>query len=137
MKINTYNRLLVSLLTEFKHQAQPHIRSLWADLLELEEATGERALSAAREQSLRRIRVLEWAAHAANAGEVQAISQTLEHMVATVPTARDGSRPELFEALHETMTKLTESLCWIEMTATTGEQACRQPGEALVESCTD
>ncbi len=36
--MNAYDRFLSSLLSEFKRKAQPEVRSLWADLMELEEA---------------------------------------------------------------------------------------------------
>jgi len=137
MKTNTCNHLHVSLLTQFKHQAQRHIRSIWADLLELEEAPDGPALSDAREQTQRRIRTLEWAARAAEAREVLIISQTLEDEVTAISHGRDESRPESFETLHETMTKLAEALYQIDATASADEQVCYETHDTLVESCAD
>jgi hypothetical protein len=134
--MNTYDRFQSSLLSEFKRKAQPHVRSLWADLMELSEVTTERSLSTARAQALQRIRVLERAAGAANAHHVRSLSQALELMLDDITQVLPVARPELFEALCETMRKLTEALYSIDAEAHIFE--ADQPTEmALAGSCAD
>jgi hypothetical protein len=134
MNENEYDRFLFSLTREFTLRAQPHLRSLWADVLELEEAADERALSVARDQTLRRVRTLGWAARAANAREVQALSQTVEQLVATLAPAPGATHFEFFGVLDQKMTKLTEALYAINVTTPPSEPE-GQPTECeLVES---
>jgi hypothetical protein len=135
--MNTYDRFLSSLLSEFKRKAPPHVRSLWADLMELEEAKDERALSAAREQAMRRIRVLGRAAGAANAHQVQSLGQTLELMLEVLTQAPAAARPGLFESLYETMRKLDGALYSIDVEAHVSEHAGQPTEMTLVESCAD
>jgi hypothetical protein len=136
--MNTYERFLSSLLSEFKRRAQPLIRSLWADLIEVTEATDEPSLSAAREQALRRIRILGRAARAANAGQVQSRNQALELRLRALMPAPAAARPELsHEGLYETMRELAGAQCSIDGEAPVPENT-NQPTEALlVESCAD
>lgn len=115
--MNTYDRFLSTLLSEFKRRAPPQVRSLWADLMELAEATDERALFAARGQALRRIRVLGRAASAANAHQVQSLGQAIEHTLEALTQARAAARPELIEGLYGTMRRLAEALYAIDAEA--------------------
>lgn len=135
--MNTYDRFLSSLLSEFKRKAPPQVRSLWADLMELEEATDERALSAAREQALRRIRVLGRAAGAAKAQQVQSLSQALELRLGALTQGRAAVRPELFEGLDDTMRELAEALYSIDAEDAITEPADQPTEMALVESFAD
>jgi len=135
--MNTYERLLSSLVTEFKQQAPPQIRSLWADLMELEEATDERAFSAAHNQVLRRIYDLGCAATAAGAHPVPSLSRSLELKLRALTRARVATHPESVEELHRTMNQLAEVLYSID-TAVPVPENTNQPTEALlVESCAD
>jgi hypothetical protein len=135
--MKTYNRLLTSLLTEFKRRAGPQVWSLWADLMELAEANDEQALSAAREQVLRRIRVLGRAASAANAHQVQSIGQSLERMVGAFTQVRAAARPELIDATYRTMNKLAETLYSIDTETSVTEDTGQSTESVLVESSVD
>jgi hypothetical protein len=135
--MNTYDRFLSSLLSEFKRKAQPQVRSLWADLMELEEAIDEPAFAAAREQALHRIRVLGRVANSANAHPVRSLSQSLKLTLGGLMQTRAATRPELFTRLHETLWMLAATLYSIDADAPVSEHA-RQPDElTLVESCAD
>jgi hypothetical protein len=133
--MNTYDQFLSSLLSEFKRKAQPQVRCLWADLMELAEATDERSLSAAHEQALRRIRVLGRAAAAVNAGQVQSHSQALELRLRALTQAPVATRPELFEGLYETMRELDGAQYSVD--ANTSAHAAQPTETLLVESCAD
>jgi hypothetical protein len=135
--MNTYDRFLFSLLSEFKRKAQPEVRSLWADLMELAEATDERALSVASEQALRRIRILRRAAGAANAGQVQCHNRALEIRLRTLTQEPAVACPELFEDLYGTMRKLVGAQCSIDAKSTISEYASQPPEMALVDVCAD
>jgi len=130
--MNTYDRFLTVLLSDFKRGAQPLIRSLWADLMEVAEATDERSFSAASEQALRRIRILGRAARAANAGQVQSRNQALELRLRVLARSPAAGRPELFEGLYETMRELAGAPC-----STVAEHAGQPIEMALVEACAD
>ncbi len=135
--MNTYEHFLHSLLTEFKTEAQPHLRSLWADVEELEEATDERRRSLTLRHALHRTRALEWAAHSVNAREVRALGRDLERMLADLahaPTAVSRVSPA---ALHQTMNQLTEALCSIDVKPSTGVHASETSDTPLVESRAD
>ena len=133
--MNTYDRFLSSLLSEFKRKAQPEIRSLWADLMELAEARDERALSTACQQALRRTQILGRAAGAANAQEVRSQTHALEVRLGVLTQARAAARPELFEGLYASQRQLAETLYSIDVEAPDPENT-RQPTETLlVESC--
>jgi hypothetical protein len=134
MNENEYDRFLSSLAREFTLRAQPHLRSLWADVMELEEATDEHALSVAREQTMRRVRVLGRAAHAANAREMQALSQTVEQLVATLAPAPGATRFEFFGVLDQKMTKLTEALYAIKVETPPSKPEGQPTEDELVES---
>jgi len=135
--MNTYAQLRVSLMTEFTLKAGPHLRSLWADLIEMEAAADESTLSAAREQALRRLLALSAAAGAANAHDVQTLGHTLRLLVMTTTHVRDATHHECFDALCRTMRELTESLYAITAPPPLSGRE-RQPAEsALVESCAD
>jgi len=108
--MKTYDRFLSTLADEFRLQAQPRLRSLWADVMELEEATYEPAFSAAREQTMHRILALGRAARAVNAHEVRALSQVLARLVTTVACTPDATRAEAFATLYQKMTEMTEAL---------------------------
>jgi len=137
MNTNTYERLLSSLTTEFKQKAPPQFRSLWADLMELEEATDERAFSATHDQALRRIHALGSAARAARAHPLPSLSRSLELKLRTLTRAHAATHPESLEALHRTMNQFAEALCSLEAAGPVPENF-NQPTEALlVESCAD
>src|SRR6266850_7937252 len=108
--MNKYDQLLYSLTAEFKLRAHPLLRSVWADLMELEEAMDEPKLRDVREQARQRILALGQAACAANARDVQAHSQALAQLVTTVTPARDADHHELFDTLYQKMRELTEAL---------------------------
>lgn len=135
--MNPYDRFLSSLLLEFQRKAQSQVRSLWADLMELEEAIDERAFSAAREQALQRIRVLGRAANAANARPVRYLSRSLELTLGALMQTRAVACPKLFTRLYESMWMLARALYAIDADAPVPAHA-RQAGElTLVESCAD
>lgn len=135
--MNTYDRLLFSLLSEFKRKARPQVRSLWADMMELVEAIDERALSTAREQAFHRVHVLGRAASAANARQVQSPGQTLEHMLGALTQAPAVARPELLEGLCETMRQLTGAVYSIDVEAPVSEHAGQPTKMTLTGSCAD
>jgi hypothetical protein len=135
--MKTYEQLRFSLLTEFKLKAEPHLRSLWADLMEMEAASDESALYVARGQALRRLLALSSAAGAANANEVRMLSRALGFLVATATQVRDTTNYERFDALYKKARKLTEALYAIKTPPPLSERE-RQPTEAaLVPSCAD
>ena len=130
--MNTYEHFLHLLLTEFKNEAQPHLRSLWADVEELEEVTDERRRSLTLRHALHRTRALEWAAHSVNAHEVRALGRDLERMLADLahtPAAVSRVSPA---ALHQTMNKLTEALCSVDAEPSAGGRASVTSGVPLV-----
>jgi hypothetical protein len=135
--MKTYDPLRFSLMTEFTLKAGPHLRSLWADLMEMEAAADEAALSVAREQAVRRLLALGAAAGAVNAQEVRTLSHTLRLLVTTATQVRDATNYECFDALYKKMRELTEALYAIKPPPPLSERE-RQPAEsALVESCAD
>jgi hypothetical protein len=109
-----YIRFQFALSAEFKRKAQPQVRSLWADLMELTEATDEAAFVTACEQALCRNYVLGRAACAANARTVKPLSNTLELMLCVLTQTHAAARPGLFDALYQTMNRLTEALYQID-----------------------
>ena len=135
--MKTYDQLRFSLLTEFKLKAEPHLQSLWSDLMELEAASDEFALCLARGHALRRLRMLSEAASAANAWEVRMLSLALGFMVATVTQVRDETNYERFDALYGKARKLTTALNSIQAPPSLFELE-RQPTEpVLILSCAD
>jgi hypothetical protein len=118
--MKTYDRFLSTLADEFRLQAQPRLRSLWADVMELEEATHEPAFSAAREQTMHRVLALGRAARAVHAHEVRALSQALARLVTTVACTPDATRTETFATLYQKMTEMTEALYGLHTHAVTG-----------------
>jgi hypothetical protein len=135
--MNTYERLLSSLVTEFKQKAPSQFRSLWADLMELEDATDERMFSVAHDQALRRTRALGCAAKAAGAHPVPSLSRSLELKLCSLTRADAGTHPESIETVHRTMNQLAEALYLIDATARAPENANQPTETLLVESCTD
>jgi hypothetical protein len=135
--MNTHDQFLSSLLSEFKRKAQPQVRSLWADLMELEEAMDERSLSAARDQALRRIRVLGQAANAANAHPVRSLNQALEHRLGALTQARATACPELFTRLHEIVWLLADAVYSIDTDVPATEPAGQPTERMLIESHID
>lgn len=135
--MKTYEQLRFSLLTEFKLKAEPHLRSLWADLMELEAASDESALDAARGQALRRISALSSAAGAADANEVRMLSRALGFLVATATQVRDATNYERFDALYKKARKLTEALHAIKEPPALSEREYQLTEAALVSSCAD
>jgi hypothetical protein len=135
--MNTHDRFLFSLLSEFKRRAQPQVRSLWADLMELAEATDEKVFSVASEQALRRIRILGRAAGAANASQVQCHNWALEIRLRAFKQESVVVRPELFEGLYETMRELTGALCSIDTESAISKHTSQPTEMALVEACAD
>ncbi len=128
-----YDQLRFSLLTGFKLKAEPHLRSLGADLMELEAAADEFTLSVARQQALRRLLALSSAAGAANAREVQTLSHALSLLVITITQVRDATHDECFDALHKKMRELTEALCAIKAPPPLSERKRQLAETALVE----
>jgi hypothetical protein len=127
--MDAFDRFLRTLKSEFKRGACRHIRSLWADLEELAEAAGESARAAIVMQALRRVCILERAARAANAHEVQAVSERLKRALA--------NGPESFVMLELTMARLTEALHAIDTEAPASDRIERSPVAELVESHAD
>lgn len=111
-------------------QAQPHLRSLWADVMELEGATDEPTLLLAREQTLHRVVALGRAARAAHAHGVAALSQALASLVTAVGHAPDTTREEAFAGLRQKMTEITGALYGIHRDAATGPHA-EEPTEGM------
>jgi len=133
--MNTYERLLSSLAREFKQKAPSQFRSLWADLMELEEATDEKAFTAAHDQALRRIHALESAAHAARVHPISSLSRSLELKLRVLPRASAVTHLESLETLHRAMNQLAEAL-YASDAAALNPETTNQPTEtSLVESC--
>jgi hypothetical protein len=132
--MHVYDRFLFTLRTVFTRRAQPHLRSLWADLMELEEAPDAHAFRVARDQTLRRLQVLGRAARAVEADEVEALGRTLAELVTTVTDARDAKRQELFDSLHEKMRELVEASYAIQATPSAVGRNRRPAESELVES---
>jgi len=132
--MRAYDRFLSSLLSEFKYKAQGQVRSLWADLEELMEATGERARSTALRQAYCRITTLERAARAVEAHEVQIVCEALEHDFETV-TDEDFANPEWFGELRQALIDLTGALYPVESTMEVHEFADQATEASLLESC--
>ena len=135
--MNTYERFLSSLVTEFKQKAPPQFRSLWADLMELEDTTDERAFSAAHDQALRRIHTLGCAANATRAHPMPSLSRSLELKLRALTRARAATHPESLEALHRTMNQLAEALYSTDATAPVPESTNQPTETLLVVSCAD
>jgi len=136
--MNTYDRLLTTLLTEFKRKAPPQVRSLWADLMELAEAADEPAFVAAREQALRRNHILGRAAGAAHAHAVQSLSNTLELTLRVLTQTHVAARPGLIDAMYQIMNRLTEALCLVDTEAPRHEEDTESSDPAeLVASCAE
>jgi hypothetical protein len=135
--MNAYDWFLSSLLSEFKSKAQPQVRSLWDDLMELEVPVDKQGFFAAHEQALRRIHVLGRAASVANAHQVHSLGQTLEFMLGAFTQAPAAARPELFESLYATMRELTGAVCSIDAEALVSAHTGRSTEMTLVESCAD
>ncbi len=131
--MKTYDRLRFSLMTEFKLKAEPHLRSLWADLMEMAAAADESTLSAAREQALRRLLALSSAAGAANAHEVQTLGHALGLLVITTTHVRDASNYEVFDALCKKARELTEALHAIQAPPPPSERERQLAETPLVE----
>jgi len=129
--MKTYDHLRFSLMTGFKLKAEPHLRSLWADLMELEAAADESALFVAREQALRRLLALSSAAGAANARKVQTLGHALRHLVNTTTQVRDATNYECFDALYKKTRELTEALYAIKAPPPLSECE-RQPAETAL-----
>jgi HPt (histidine-containing phosphotransfer) domain-containing protein len=134
--MNIYERLLSTLAKEFKQKAPPQFRSLWADLMELEEATDDLAFSTAHDHALRRIHALECAAKATQANPVQSLGRSLELELRALNYTRAASHPEYFGALRQTMNRIAEALYTGDETAPLSEKS-NQPAEELVESYVD
>lgn len=128
--MKTYDPLRFSLMTEFKLKAEPHLRSLWADLMELEAASDESTHFVAREQALRRLLALSSAAGAANAREVQTLGHALRLLVITITQVRDATNYECFDALYKKMCELAEALYAIKAPPLSERE--RQPAETAL-----
>jgi HPt (histidine-containing phosphotransfer) domain-containing protein len=135
--MNTYERLLSSLEAEFKKKAPPQFRSLWADVMELEEAPDERRFSKAHDHALQRIHALGCAARAAGAHPVPALSRSLELKLRVLTRTHATAHPESVEALHRTMNQLAEALYSSDNTALVPENIHSPTETSLVESCAD
>jgi hypothetical protein len=128
--MKTYDPLRFSLMTEFKLKAEPHLRSLWADLMELEAAADQSTLFVAREQALRRLLALSSAAGAANAREVQTLGHALRLLVITITQVRDATNYECFDSLYKKMRELAEALYAIKAPPLSERE--RQPAETAL-----
>ena len=128
--MKTYDPLRFSLMTEFKLKAEPHLRSLWADLMKMEAAADESTLFVAREQALRRLLALSSAAGAANAREVQTLGHALRLLVITITQVRDATNYECFDALYKKMRELAEALYAIKAPPLSERE--RQPAETAL-----
>jgi len=117
-------------MTEFKLKAEPHLRSLWADLMKMEAAADESTLFVAREQALRRLLALSSAAGAANAREVQTLGHALRLLVITITQVRDATNYECFDALYKKMRELAEALYAIKAPPLSERE--RQPAETAL-----
>jgi hypothetical protein len=135
--MNAYDWFLSSLLSEFKRRAQPQVRSLWDDLMELEVPVDKQGFLAAHKHALRRIHVLGRAASAVNAHHVLSLDQTLEFMLGAFTQAPAAARPELFESLYETMRELTGAVCSIDAEALLSAHTGQSTKMTFVESCGD
>ena len=133
--MNPYDRLRSTLTREFRTQAQPCLRSLWADVMELEEAADEPAFLEAREQILHRILALGRAAAAAHIHPVPAHCEALTRHVAAVGCAPDTVRAEAFAALYREMTAITGVLYGIHVEAVTGSRAKKSTEEMELVGC--
>jgi hypothetical protein len=135
--MNAYDRFLSSLLSEFTRKAQSQLRSLWADLMELEEAIDGRSFSAAREQVLHRVRVFRQAASATNAHPVQSLSQMIEHRLRVLTQTGATACPELFTHLHETMWTLADAVYELNVENLAFQDGGPPTDQALVASGAD
>ena len=132
--MKAYGQLRFSLMTEFKLKAEPQLRSLWADLMELEAAADAFALFVAREQALRRLRALSSAAGAANAREVHTLCDALSLLVDTATQVRDATNYECFDALYKKTRELTGALSAIKAPPPLSERQRQSAETALFES---
>jgi hypothetical protein len=135
--MNTYERLLSSLGEEFKQKAPSQFRSLWADLMELEEALDDRAFSVIRDQALGRIYALECAAHAAGARLVPPFSRSLELKLRGLTRMHAAIHPESIEVIHRAMDQLAEALYSVETIPLVPENTSQPTETPLVELCAD
>lgn len=135
--MNTYERLLSSLAREFKQKAPPQFRSLWADLMELEEAADDLTFSDAHGHALRRIHALECAANATRAHPVQSLGRSLELELRALTYARAATHPESLEALHRAMNRLAEVLYSGDEVAPVQKETNAPTETLLIESCVD
>jgi hypothetical protein len=128
--MNQYDRFLSTLANEFRMQAPPHLRSLWADVMELEEARDGQAFSVARKSTMRRVLTLSRAARAGHAHEVRALSQDLARLVTSMAHTPDPTRAEAFAVLYQKMTEITEAVYGIHTDTSTGRHA-EEPDEEM------
>ena len=108
--MNTYDHFRLTLQAEFTRKAHTQVRVLWADLEELEEASDGQARTVTFWQIHQRVCALEYAAYAVDAHEVRAVSKVVLRTLVGIAVVRLATRPELFAALEETMTKLAEAV---------------------------
>jgi hypothetical protein len=97
--MNTDHQFLLSLLTEFRRMAEPHLQSPCAELMELAGVINEDARSVVLHQTLRRIHLLGWAAGTANARIRQASCHTLESRPADLMQPRAPAPSKWFDAI--------------------------------------
>ncbi len=135
--MNTYARFQRSLITGFEINAQPQVRSLWADLIELGEATDPCARRALVKQARHRVRALGRAARATNCRDVLAVSEALDRSLAAVPCAKATGDRVSFGGLSQTMNKLAEAVYGVRGSTSVFGRACQSAELALVESDAD
>jgi len=135
--MNAYNRFRLSLQAAFQHKAHTQVRVLWADLEELEEATDGQARTVTLWKIHQRVCALEYAAYAADAHGVRAVSKVVLRTLVGIAVVRLATRPELFATLEETMTNLTEAVYSVEAEAPAFGRRYQPTHAALVGSLPD
>jgi|ERR1017187_6988911 hypothetical protein len=135
--MNAYDGFRLSLQAAFQRKAQTQVRVLWADLEELEEATDGQARTVTLWQIHQRVCALEYAAYAVDAHEVRAVSNVVLRTLVDTAVVRLATRPELFAALEETITKLAETLHSVDVETPDFGSRYQPTHAALVESLPD
>lgn len=128
--MNPYTRFQRNLRLGFRIHAQPQIRSLWADLLELEETSDPRARSALIGQARRRVRALGRAARATDCRDVEAACEAFGRAL-TAGRLRDR---QVLDGLSQQMNKLAEAVYGVRGSTAASGRACSPAAPALAAS---
>jgi two-component system chemotaxis sensor kinase CheA len=91
------------LLATFEVEAREHIRAMSSGLIELENTTTAGRQSAIIEAIFREAHSLKGAARAVNLGEIEAICQALESVLAALKRQEIAVSAELCDTLHQTL----------------------------------